>query len=189
MDKELMDKVQKLTTALYRVTDLYPDKEPLKWTLRNDAVYAYTNLMSVKDYSDVLNAISRIIHILELASTSGFISSLNFEILKKEYIKLQESLEGRKQKALLIEPDLNKGQKQEHNGQKKIMAISGGSDERKARIREFLAKNGKKTIREIISIFDGVSEKSVQRELLDMVKSGELTAEGEKRWRIYSVAR
>ena len=32
------DRIQKLTAALYRVTDLLSDKEPIKWTLRDKAL-------------------------------------------------------------------------------------------------------------------------------------------------------
>ena len=39
---------------------------------------------------------------------------------------------------------------------------------------------------EIAAIFNGeISEKAVQRELFDLVKSGKLIAKGDKRWRKY----
>ncbi len=34
----LCDRIQKITEALYRVTDLLSDKEPLKWQLRDSAI-------------------------------------------------------------------------------------------------------------------------------------------------------
>ena len=39
------DRIQKLTAALYRVTDLLSDKEPLKWTLRDKALNLYDDLV------------------------------------------------------------------------------------------------------------------------------------------------
>ncbi|MBU2109427.1 hypothetical protein KKB71_00490, partial [Patescibacteria group bacterium] len=90
----ITNRIKKLTEALYRVTDLYPDQEPLKWALRENAVYLYNNLMSITDMSDrklrynfkeVLSSLSQIINKLDLASLGGFISDINFEIIKKEY--------------------------------------------------------------------------------------------------------
>ncbi len=55
---QITDKIQRLTGALYRVTDLLSDKEPLKWALRDKAMVLYNNLMSIrfiKDKSNVLD--------------------------------------------------------------------------------------------------------------------------------------
>jgi len=243
MDRVLMDKIQKLTGALYRVTELYPDKEPLKWTLRDDAVYIYTNLtalilLRVSDsvemsdrqevsdmiemsdsncsYEKVMNVLYKIIHALELASLGGFISDINFEILKKEYSLLKQLIEGGKEsflpeRKLLVgtEADLimetqenntlkNNSLKKDNNfaikkkekGQIKDYTPRNISSEelseRRLMILDFIKKNGKKTISEIALICNGVSEKTIQRDLFGMVKTGELMAEGEKRWRVYS---
>lgn len=114
----IMDKVQKLTGALYRVTELLSDKEPLKWILRNRAINIYDNLMDIcpldnghisngqsnghlKDkgekLNETLNLISHIIHSLDLALIStAYISNINFDILKKEYKNLKDFIEGKK---------------------------------------------------------------------------------------------
>ena len=46
-------------------------------------------------------------------------------------------------------------------------------------------KNLSITIGELISIFNNVSSKTVQRDLKDLVNSGLLIEQGEKRWRKY----
>lgn len=204
----ITDRIKKLTEALYRVTDLYPDQEPLKWALRENSVYLYNNLMSITDMSDrklrynfkeVLSSLSQIINKLDLASLGGFISDINFEIIKKEYGSLKDFLENQQQfifsqEELLIKPELPVFKEKEikeykgHKGQeilsdKKI--IQKTSKERKQKIIDFLRENDKKTIKEIASIFEDISAKSIQRDLADLVKSGILLANGEKRWRVY----
>lgn len=47
---------------------------------------------------------------------------------------------------------------------------------------------GKASIKDVVSILKDISEKTVQRELLALVKEGALTKEGEKRWSTYRVA-
>lgn len=47
---------------------------------------------------------------------------------------------------------------------------------------------GRASIKDVVSILKDISEKTVQRELLALVKEGVLTKEGEKRWSTYKVA-
>lgn len=213
----IMDRIKKLTEALYRVTDLYSEKEPLKWVLRESAINLYDKLMSIislrlikgtfteikptaQIFEEIMTFFRKIIGTLELASLGGFVSDINFEILKREYSSLMSFIENEKEKIitekkLLISPKFPEFKKplpekkekpieQEisigHIGQK----ISG-SKERQEKILGFLQKNGKKTVKEIALIFQGISEKSIQRDLLELVKTGKLKAEGEKRWRVY----
>jgi len=231
----LLDKIKKLTNALYRVTDLLSDKEPLKWTLRNKAVIIYENLVSVilltgevkdKNYilNETLNYISQLINTLELVSMGTYVSNLNFEILKKEYINLKSFIEGSKdeivaeQKLLPVCADRPEtAESIEHNGQaaksngqktsighktdvqdrvlhKRVARKENGLkiddrkiDDRKQKIFELIKKEGAKTISEITPLFSGVSAKSVQRDLLELVRTGKLNAEGEKRWRKYKL--
>ncbi|MBU2219076.1 hypothetical protein KKG15_01100 [Patescibacteria group bacterium] len=195
----ITNRIKKLTEALYRVTDLYPDQEPLKWALRENAVYLYNNLMSITDMSDrklrynfkeVLSSLSQIINKLDLASLGGFISDINFEIIKKEYGSLKDFLENQQQfifsqEELLIKPELpilKEKEIKEYKGQK---ILSDKTENRKQKIINSLKNNDKKTIKEISSIFEDISEKSIQRDLADLVKSGRLLANGEKRWRVY----
>ncbi len=205
-----MDKVQKLTGALYRVTDLLSDREPLKWLLRNKAINIYENITSIifaknKDniIEETLNNLSQIISILELVSMGAFISNLNFDVLKREYVNLRALIEGKKgdiapeQKLL---SDITIGQPSKPSiGQlpKNKTDVRNIHDsvthkpmviDRKQKILDFLSNEGPKTISEITPVFNGISEKTIQRDLLELVKSGKVRAEGEKRWRKYSIS-
>lgn len=199
----ITNRIKKLTEAVYRVTDLYPDQEPLKWALRENAVYLYNNLMSITDMSDrklrynfkeVLSSLSQIINKLDLASLGGFISDINFEIIKKEYGSLKDFLENQQQfifsqEELLIKPELPILKEKETKGHlmsnRTLSVQRDKTENRKQKILNSLKENDKKTIKEIASIFEDISEKSIQRDLADLVKSGHLLANGEKRWRVY----
>lgn len=229
----IMDRAQKLTTALYRVTDLLSDKEPLKWTLRNTAISVHDNLMSVKSikdksapFSSSLNFIYQIVKLLELVSDGACVSNLNFEILKREYLSLRDFVEGRKpeivqDQPLFLEFPIYEQKAISANSQtsrlpsrlvqdsqslksfvnqskttSSVLPAASFSREiavgsRKDKILQSLQKNGTaKTVNEVALIFKGeASEKSIQRDLLDLVKSGEITALGDKRWRKYAVSK
>lgn len=67
---------------------------------------------------------------------------------------------------------------------------NGEKSFRKESILSILREGNELTIKEIISLLGGVShsEKTVQRDLLDMVANGVIRKAGERRWSKYSVA-
>lgn len=187
----IMDKAQKLTGALYRVTDLLSDKEPLKWILREKAVNIYNNLLIVKNNGSILNSIfddlSCLTKNLELVSLGTYISNLNFEILKKEYINLKSLIQGENLSDISIghligHSNVDVGNRVSDTVGNSVSDISN----RKQKIVDFLKNQGPKTISEVAPILEGISEKSLQRDLADLVQIGKIKASGEKRWRRYS---
>jgi len=78
------ERIQKLTEALYRVTELFPDKEPLKWQLRANAIELLDFLATAegKEISDSRKSADlakKISCFLKLAyDSSAFIYSINF---------------------------------------------------------------------------------------------------------------
>jgi hypothetical protein len=59
---------------------------------------------------------------------------------------------------------------------------------RQAAITKLLSKKSGLSIKDFAASISGVSEKTIQRELLAMVASGVLKKEGERRWSTYSLA-
>lgn len=99
-------KTEKILAALYLVTNFLSAQEPLRWQLREIGLNLLSNVMSLKDAlpsqkDELCNAIKssvfEMISLLEIAHFAGFISSMNFEILKKEFIFLLDSVSNTKQ--------------------------------------------------------------------------------------------
>ena len=91
-------KTQKLITALYMVTDIIDKEEPLRNKLRTlgTGIISDTYLIQFNNtgntVSFILSKISEIISFLDLASTVNIISEMNCNILKKEFLVLNESI-------------------------------------------------------------------------------------------------
>lgn len=182
----VMDRIKKLTSALYRVTDLLSDKEPLKWTLRDKAIEIYDNFLKDKDI-----ILSDIINILDLFSSESSIFNINYDILKKEYKNLKLFIEENK-KSIIMEQkpiiDLSIGQSPiRHTEEKEQRPKEPKENNRKEKVIELLKDQGSRTISELMPFFEQISEKSIQRDLIDLVRMGKVVTEGEKRWRKYKL--
>ena len=176
----IMDRIKKLTSALYRVTDLLSDREPLKWTLRDKAIDIYSNLTNNKENTDF----SEITNMLDLFSPESSIYNLNYDILKKEYIKLKSIIP--EQKLFIDISTIGQSPTSPIRHTEPVKPIPSTHSSRKEKILEFL-NQGPKTISEIAPLFQEISEKSIQRDLIDLTKLGKVATEGEKRWRKYKL--
>jgi len=98
----LYKKTERLTTAMYMITNLFSDNEPMKWTIRKKIsdllsfTIGYKDLHQTNYYNfthEVKTKILEIISLLEVSSRSGLVSPMNFSIIKQEFSKLISVLE------------------------------------------------------------------------------------------------
>lgn len=91
---QVLFKVKKITEALYRVTDLMLDDEPLKWTLRKEAIIIFSSFLNAdtlspneltREFKVASRIIKKILSLTELASFGSFIAKANFDVLSREY--------------------------------------------------------------------------------------------------------
>ncbi len=168
----VMDRIKKLTSALYRVTDLLSDKEPLKWTLRDRAIEIYDNFLKDKNIN-----LSDITDILDLFSSESSIFNINYDLIKKEYKNLQIFIEENKKNIVPEEKpiiDLSIRQspirqtEEKEQGPKEPKEYK--ENNRKEKVLELLKDHGPRTISELMPFFQEISEKSIQRDLIDLAK-------------------
>jgi DNA-binding transcriptional ArsR family regulator len=89
----LYTKTERLISALYMVTDLLKDVEPLKWKVRESALNLMSHTMAYNS-GDLLSRtqwhtrscalIGELISFLEVSFRSGTLSEMNFEVIKNE---------------------------------------------------------------------------------------------------------
>lgn len=100
---ELHEKVIKVTEALYRITDLFSDREPLKWSLRESGVkiLSAVSCLDERPTYDELRGIQllqkdieALFYKINLAASGTFIARSNFDVLTREYKTLQSHLSG-----------------------------------------------------------------------------------------------
>ncbi|MDD5720844.1 MAG: hypothetical protein PHT16_00125 [Candidatus Pacebacteria bacterium] len=83
-------KTNKLVTALYMVTDIIDADEPLRNKLRTLGTEIISDINSAP--SNIIGKISEIMSFLDIASAVNIISPMNCNILKKEFLELDQSI-------------------------------------------------------------------------------------------------
>jgi hypothetical protein len=99
------ENIIKLTNALYKVTDLFPKEEPLKFAIRKEGldVMFFSNLVKGKSLSStpkereqyldkVMSKIELIKTYFSIAKEQEWVLERNFEVLEREYEILKDSL-------------------------------------------------------------------------------------------------
>lgn len=97
----LLKKTEKLASAIYLMTNHFPDSEPLKRSLRDKSsnlvsfMIGFKDLNGIQSYSfgkEVESKIIEIVSLLEISQNVGLISKMNFTIVQEEFIKLIEAI-------------------------------------------------------------------------------------------------
>ena len=230
----LVKKVEKLTSAAYKVTSFISDNEPIKWKIRALAITLLDSIIPARPESDILHkfdTIQKIVSFLEVSHSGSAVSKMNLSILKGEYENVKPLI------AEVWQPSLVKDKLGVSEGEitetKKILALSGVEDgesygkfdieahkqkerwlsgqkkdvkdkrtkehvykrhdtkdrsKRQSLILGFIKDKKEVSIKDILdipTISSGVSSKTIQRELIDLVHDGILTKKGERRWSTY----
>jgi len=228
----MLKRAEKLSAALYLITDFLSDTEPIKWALREKAVDLISDISlaesaPLSDRLDILDVVSRTIReittLISIARVSRMVSEMNSDIMLGGYGDLSESLGGHSRvistadtivSNILSEDGAGKlpfpenkrhligqsAQSMRHGGEK-VMTNStkgqnqnsdvkdkaAGRDSRRESIISLIRKHGVVTIKDISTVISGCSEKTIQRELVSLVKDNVLKREGERRWSRYSL--
>jgi len=178
------DFLRRLTAALYRVTDRLEDREPLKWTLRESALelermyFQNPEFLSLKREEErsrrMIMLVREVVHLLELVSSLSYVSRINFDVLLREYARFEGFLFQKEETPPMLEGASEDGLQEFTFRQRKII--------------EFLAPLRNSSVSELVKCFDGqISEKTLQRDLNDLIVRGKVRADGERRWRKYSL--
>ncbi|MEK7200829.1 MAG: hypothetical protein AAB672_01725 [Patescibacteria group bacterium] len=163
--------------------------------------------------TDIEKKSFELMSMLDIASVSGLISKMNGNILKEEFQsfilelnRFSEKFENNKNasvgsifKESLIQNNINNLEKTNllnlANEQKAISnnGLKNGNghkrkDLRKNTILDFIKGQNDVSIKDIVPNIIGCSEKTIQRELIQLINDGKIRKIGERRWSKYSLA-
>lgn len=239
-------KTEKIVSALYLITSLLKDSEPIKWEIREKssslisfAIMINDSMAMDKDMAarNIFFKYTELLSLLKIAFIAKEISEMNYFLLKSEIdnliLTMEEMLNGKKEKDgyILSEKFFKTGEYDEAYGHQvhtprtvknnlpatsidkgnvheivsvvgpqddsskrtdkgqiqQISSIQDKKDNRKIIIINLLKKDSNLTVKDFSRVITDCSEKTIQRELLDLVSKGILKKEGERRWSKYSL--
>lgn len=211
-------KTERIVSAIYLVTGLIKDSEPIKWELR-ELCMSLVSLMTSLNSNDLVDknlvfhnyftTSLQVISFINVLSNNGLVSSMNSNILKREIesilIYLKEQSRNANKSAGYILSDSFFAVDQSASGDKGHIITKISSDDlhrqkdntqfikdrkesRKDSILNLLSKSPDLTIKDFVKVITDCSEKTIQRELIDLVEKGLIKRKGERRWSTYSLA-
>ncbi len=205
----IVRKTEKLASALYVITGFLPAEEPLRTRLRTCALDLITRATDPQGLqgAGVESFGARCLEIgtiLETAQSGGLVSPMNARLISEEYLSLASfvreneiNLSHRSERARegIVEESFYdpKGQNKDSRNKASFKRTnntikdkdSKGQSDRKSMILKIFNKKDKVSIKDVSSVIQNCSEKTLQRELLALVRDGILMKEGERRWSTY----
>jgi len=193
-----------LTQNLYRLTLLFPKKEPLRYKMRElaDDILADLILSSdrgsassvlaedrplpnLKKKEEGANSIISQLEVLdsffEVAKNQNWVSPHDILNLQEEYSKLKEELKNRRSTPPLIKnTQVGPVQVSSLNEQQQKILDSNPSTARQGKILEYLKEKGKTQVWEMKQIFPEVSKRTLRRDFEFLLKQGKIERIGER---------
>lgn len=189
-------KIIELTESLYQVTDRMDDRDAIKWRLR-EAALDFSNITQKSEKSSFTEEVKKsdllkgIGSMLRICTSIFYVARVNFEVLLREYESYGQKQQNSQKKA--DEKNSDRAAKDELSPSPMVSHLivrkeSQNPTDRQQRIMGFLSDKKSASVSDISVFFENaVSGKTIQRDLIDLVSKGQVRADGEKRWRVYSV--
>lgn len=197
-----------MTLALYRVTDFFPQGEALRKHLREKANDIFGGVGEYGFSGDnqheavaILAKIQALKGYLNVARSMRFVKPINLTVIEREYDFLANFLHGELENVKPTAPKKEEPQVKDNNKEKLstweefsvreekepgLEPISEAMSDRQQKILDHLRKSEHAKISDFAPQFAGISTKTIQRDLQDLVTKNVLKKEGEKRWTVYS---
>jgi len=177
MDK---DYLIKLTLALYRVTDCFPEKEPLRYAIREVAAKIFAAGVSGSASSAFENEISLLKSYFALAKAQHWVASENFDVLEKGYDSLG-ALE--RQPVVQEKKSMTPAGPTVKNKKKNNLVYS--PLERKQKLISIIQQEEKITLKDLLNKFPEIHRRTLIRDLERLQKENIIKKQGNGRGTFY----
>ncbi len=189
------EEIVQLTSGLYKLTILFPKKEPLRYKIREKAEEILEGLILLdffnggfitkviknsEVYEGVINKLSVLDILLELARLQSWVNCQAVLSFQREYASIRENLDMLKTQTLLFIP----ASETKSEFQKPNNSIS----DRQRKILEILKEKEKAQVGEFKKVFPSVTKRTLRRDFLQLFKKGLIKRMGERNETFYRIA-
>lgn len=193
ISSDLRTRAVAATEAVYRVSGHPAFDAALKAVLRKQAteflggltgILLFTELRRVAERERLMAISASIRELVRFAASSGFVSGAHAERIANAYGVIADYLS-----EITVAPARSSvvSEPVQPEAQPTAVAAQFVPNERQERILRHLASAGRAQISNIRELFsDACSEKTIQRDLWQLVDAGLISRRGDNRWTIYS---
>lgn len=183
------DYLYKLTLAVYRVTDCFPEKEPLRYAIREAAGKIYAAGIAGCASSALQQNILLLKGYFALAKAQNWVAEENFLVLEKEYEQLlsttreENNVRGQTSSKTKAKTTTLGAKELGRKGRKRSIAYS--PEERKQKLINLIHQEERITLKDIMERFPGVHKRTLIRDLERLQKEDIIKKEGNGRRTFY----
>jgi len=181
-----------LTKGVYRLTLLFPKKEPLRYKLRELAAEVLANLILILKgnfhrSSNLVEGIENDLEVLdtyfEIAKDQNWVSPDDILEIQKEYSNIREEIEKvKKEEEKNPQPEIKENPEKE-----KVAERNDIINERQQKILDILREKGRAQVGQLVSVFPQVSKRTLRRDFRFLLKRGLIERIGEKNYTFYQM--
>lgn len=175
----------KLTLALYRVTDCFPEKEPLRYLIREAAARIYAAGLSGCAQSISQQDVELLNGYFALARAQNWVAEENFSVLEKEYAALtaQTRKENKIARGRTSYTSSSDTAKLDKNHKKRNTAYL--PHERKQKLIDTIKQEEKITLKNLLEKFPDINRRTLIRDLERLQKEDIIKKQGNGRGTVY----
>lgn len=191
----MKEKVLKLTNAVYKLLEFFPESDPIKNRAKDKALEIMESFVSVyetngwaslqreKAKAIILEDIDILLGYFWIAKSQGWLNSVNYLILSNNYENIKKSISldadklivAQKSTQIAPEPVLDKNA----GAGKNPDPISVKFSSRQNKIIEFLEKNKKAQVMDLQAMLKNITKRTIRRDLDELLRAGKIAREGE----------
>lgn len=183
-----------LTSNVYRLTLLFPKKEPLRYKLRELSNEVLSDLISTDFFSDnfnqektddsppfILENLKVLDGFFEVAKNQNWVSSSNILNLQQEYSKLNKELEK------FVKNNKDHISKIPEKKKETSKNTKNTNFDRQIRILEILKEKEKAQVGEVKEVFSEITKRTLRRDFEFLLKKGLIERMGERNNTFYKL--
>ncbi len=162
----MQDDFVKLTSAVYRILDYFPEGDPLKYKTKEKVLVLMENLISKKqEKNKIVEDIDILLGCLQIGKDQGWLNSLNSLIVINEYQKIKNGF-------LSV---VNTEGVQKRDAPSFVLNFP----KRQKIILDFLSKNEKAQVVDLQKVLPEVTKRTIRRDLDELLAGKRISRSGE----------
>ena len=163
------DELLKLTNAVYKVLEFFPESDPLKNRAKDKALA----IMSAFDGGKASNDdIDILLGYLWIAKSQGWLNSFNYIIIANGYENIKK------------QPPSKPTEKAPNP----VLNDMGAFSDRQKKIIDFLSKNEKGQVMDLQMVLPKITKRTIRRDLDELLKAGKIVRAGEFNQVFYKIS-